>query len=112
MLFSLIGALSQVVKESICQTLLEKFKARGNKGREVRTVGTKIVVQSHDSLRRSATDTSLPAWARLSAHSRRYDAVLDMVPRQYSMVWIAWWINTSPNSNYTETEKEREPVEY
>lgn len=41
MLFSLTGALSQVVKESICQTLLEKFKARGNKEeREVRIVGT------------------------------------------------------------------------
>ena len=69
-----------------------------------------IEVQSHDSQKRSVTPTGLPAWARLSAHSRRYDAVLEMVPRQYSMVWIAWWINTSPNSNYTRQRKKEKQL--
>ena len=30
------------------------------------------------------------ACAKLNAHNRRYDAVLEIQPRQYSMVWIAW----------------------
>jgi len=37
----------------------------------------------------------LRAWARLNAQSRRYEAVLEIHPRQYSMVWIAWFIKTS-----------------
>lgn len=28
--------------------------------------------------------------ARLSAQRRRYEAVFEMAPRQYSIVWIAW----------------------
>lgn len=32
----------------------------------------------------------LREWAKLSAQSRRYDAVLLTTPRQNSMVWMAW----------------------
>lgn len=39
------------------------------------------------------------ACAKLRAQSRRYEAVLEMQPRQYSMVWMAWCINTSAVSN-------------
>ena len=34
-----------------------------------------------------------------SAHRRRYEAVLEMQPSIYSMVWMAWWIITSAKSN-------------
>ncbi len=37
-----------------------------------------------------------PAWARLSAQSRRYEAVLEMQPRQNSTVWMAWYTQMSP----------------
>ncbi len=37
-----------------------------------------------------------PAWARLSAQSRRYEAVLEMQPRQNSTVWMAWYTKMSP----------------
>ena len=40
-----------------------------------------------------------PACARLRAQRRRYEAVLEMVPRQYSMVWMDWWTKISPTSN-------------
>ena len=42
----------------------------------------------------------LPAWAKLSAHRRKYEAVWEIQPRQYSMVWIHWLMNTSPISNW------------
>lgn len=37
-----------------------------------------------------------PAWARLSAQSRRYEAVLEMQPRQNSTVWMVWYTKMSP----------------
>ena len=40
------------------------------------------------------------AWAKLSAQSRRYDAVWEMQPKQYSIVWIAWCKKTSLKSNW------------
>lgn len=36
-----------------------------------------------------------PAWARLRAQSRRYEAVLEMQPRQNSIVWMAWYTKMS-----------------
>jgi len=38
------------------------------------------------------------ACASESAQRRRYDAVFEMHPRQNSIVWIIWWIATSPSS--------------
>lgn len=51
------------------------------------------------SLRAAGLSKHLRAWARLSAQSLRYEAVLEMQPRQYSMEWIAWVINISPKLN-------------
>jgi hypothetical protein len=39
------------------------------------------------------------AWARERAQSRRYEAVFEIHPRQNSMVWMTWWMMTSPISN-------------
>mmetsp|Transcript_13607 Transcript_13607/g.33436 ORF Transcript_13607/g.33436 Transcript_13607/m.33436 type:complete len:209 (+) Transcript_13607:1023-1649(+) len=36
-----------------------------------------------------------------SAHSRRYDAVLDTAPRMNSMVWIIWCTMISPKSKWS-----------
>ena len=47
------------------------------------------------------------AWARLSAQRRRYDAVLEMQPRQYSMVWMAWYRSTSAKSNCKSVKKKK-----
>ena len=47
------------------------------------------------------------AWARLSAQRRRYDAVLEMHPRQYSMVWMAWYRSTSAKSNCKSVKKKK-----
>jgi hypothetical protein len=33
-----------------------------------------------------------------SAQRRRYDAVFEIHPRQNSIVWMIWWIATSPSS--------------
>lgn len=45
------------------------------------------------------TDWYLRACARLRAHNRRYEAVCETQPRQYSIVWMDWWVNASPKSN-------------
>lgn len=42
----------------------------------------------------------LRACARLNAQSLRYEAVLEIHPRQYSMVWMAWFIKTSAKLNW------------
>jgi len=48
--------------------------------------------------------TSSGAWCYLRAcasdraHSRRYEAVWDTDPSTYSIVWIPWWMNSSPMS--------------
>jgi hypothetical protein len=39
------------------------------------------------------------ACASDSAHRRRYDAVFEMHPSTYSIVWIIWCTNSSPKSN-------------
>ncbi len=38
------------------------------------------------------------AWARDRAHSLRYDAVLEIHPNTYSIVWIIWCTISSPKS--------------
>lgn len=51
----------------------------------------------------SLNDTSSkkykPAWAKLRAHRRKYDAVWEIQPKKYSIVWIHCSTATSPSSN-------------
>lgn len=60
-------------------------------------VKVKKALKSHCS--EASNAWLLPAWAKLRAQSRRYDAVWEMQPRQNSMVWIAEWTKTSMKSN-------------
>lgn len=51
----------------------------------------------------------LPAWAKLKAQSRRYEAVFEIQPKQYSIVCIHWCTNISPklnckNNSYTQKD--------
>jgi len=41
---------------------------------------------------------NLRAWAKERAHKRRYEAVWLTDPSTYSIVWMPWWIKSSPIS--------------